>query len=67
MTRDGTFLIEGGKIVRGLKNMRYNESIPRIFQNVESLSKQTWSLRGFGRMSLPAIKVNGFRFNGVSE
>lgn len=67
MTRDGTFLIEDGKIVRGLKNMRYNENIPRIFKNVECLSKQTWSLRGFGRMSLPAMKVNGFRFNGVSE
>lgn len=67
MTRDGTFLIEDGKIVQGLKNMRYNENIPRIFQNVESLSKETWSLRGFGRMSIPAMKINGFRFNGVSE
>jgi predicted Zn-dependent protease len=62
MTRDGTFLIENGEIVCGLKNMRYNDSVPRIFNNIVELSKQTWSLREFGRMSLPAIKVDGFRF-----
>lgn len=62
MTRDGTFLIEDGEIVCGLKNMRYNDSIPRVFNNIVELSKQSWSLREFGRMSLPAIKVEGFRF-----
>ena len=67
MTRDGTFLIEDGKVVSGLKNLRYNETIPRIFNNVVSLSKQTWSLRGMGRTSVPAMKVEGFKFNGVGE
>jgi len=64
MTRDGTFLIEDGKITKGLKNLRYNESIPRVFQNVSAISREKWSLRGFGRTSLPAIKVEGFRFTG---
>ena len=27
MTRDGFFLIEDGEVVRGLRNMRFNESI----------------------------------------
>ena len=67
MTRDGTFLIEDGKIVSGLKNLRYNETVPQIFQNVVSLSNQTWSLRGMGRTSVPAMKVEGFRFTGVGE
>ena len=67
MTRDGTFLIEDGKIVNGLKNLRYNETIPQIFNKVVSLSKQTWSLRGMGRTSVPAMKVDGFKFNGVGE
>jgi len=66
MTRDGTFLIEDGKISRGLKNMRYNEAIPRILNHVVSLSQENWSLRGFGRMSMPAMKVEGFRFTGAS-
>ena len=64
MTRDGTFLIENGEITRGLKNLRYNEAIPRVFQNVSAISKEKWSLRGFGRMSVPALKVEGFRFTG---
>ena len=67
MTRDGTFLIENGKVVSGLKNLRYNETIPQIFNNVVSLSKQTWSLRGMGRNRVPAMKVEGFKFNGVGE
>ena len=67
MTRDGTFLIKDGKVVNGLKNLRYNETIPQIFNNVVSLSKQTWSLRGMGRTSVPAMKVDGFKFNGVGE
>ncbi|MCJ8347762.1 TldD/PmbA family protein [bacterium] len=63
MTRDGTFLIEDGKLVSGIKNMRYNESLPRIFNSIVALSKQNWSLRGFGRLSVPAIKVEGFSFS----
>ncbi|MCO4783448.1 MAG: TldD/PmbA family protein [Candidatus Cloacimonetes bacterium] len=63
MTRDGTFLIEDGKLVSGIKNMRYNESLPRIFNSIIALSKQCWSLRGFGRLSVPAIKVEGFSFS----
>jgi predicted Zn-dependent protease len=66
MTRDGTFLVEDGKVVCGLKNLRYNDSIPRILNNVVQLSNQTWSLREFGRLSLPAMKVEGFKFTGSS-
>ncbi|PCJ19303.1 MAG: hypothetical protein COB02_07910 [Candidatus Cloacimonadota bacterium] len=63
MTRDGTFLIEDGKLVSGINNMRYNESLPRIFNSIVALSKECWSLRGFGRLSVPAIKVEGFSFS----
>ncbi|MBT3784921.1 TldD/PmbA family protein [bacterium] len=67
MTRDGTFLIEDGEISTGLKNLRYNESLPRVFQNVAAISKDKWSLRGFGRTSLPALKIEGFKFTGQSS
>jgi len=66
MTRDGTFLVENGKIVKGLKNMRYNISLPHILNQVREISSQKWSLREFGRMSLPALKIDGFRFTGSS-
>ena len=40
MTRDGTFLIENGKITDGVKNLRFTESILKAFSNVELLSKE---------------------------
>ena len=38
MTRDGTFLIENGKLTRGLKNFRFNQSLIELLSNVEALS-----------------------------
>ena len=59
MTRDGTFLIKDGKVVNGLKNLRYNETIPQIF-NVVSLSNKHGHCV-MGRTSVPAMKVDGFQ------
>ncbi len=67
MTRDGTFLIEDGELTTGLKSLRYNDSLIRVFNSVAALSKDLWNLRSFGRMSVPAIKVEGFRFTGVGS
>jgi predicted Zn-dependent protease len=36
MTRDGTFLIEKGKVARGLKNFRFNQNLIELLSNVES-------------------------------
>jgi predicted Zn-dependent protease len=58
MTRDGLFLIERGKITRGLKNMRFNESI------VEALSRceMARDLERSESTVLPAIRIDGFNF-----
>jgi predicted Zn-dependent protease len=39
MTRDGVFLIENGKVTRGVKNLRFNESPLVMLRNVEALGK----------------------------
>lgn len=68
MTRDGTFLIENGSIVCGLKNFRFNQSVVELLNNVESLSP---SIRSTGEeapdMIVPAMKVHGFRFTEVTR
>lgn len=68
MTRDGTFLIEGGQVVCGLKNFRFNESLVRMLSNVESLSP---SVRASGEeafdMVVPAMKVADFHFTEVTR
>ena len=70
MTRDGTFLIENGEIVSGVRNMRFTISIPKILQNVSHISKEVHlepSDEGFGASLLPAIRVKDFSFTGVSK
>lgn len=70
MTRDGTFLIENGEIVSGVRNMRFTISIPKILSNVTHISKETHlepSDEGFGASLLPAIRAKDFSFTGVSK
>jgi predicted Zn-dependent protease len=67
MTRDGTFLIEAGKIVRGIKNMRFTESVLGAFSRVEAISRDRALEGGFLSIVTPAIKVKGFTFTGATE
>jgi len=68
MTRDGTFLVENGKITRGLKNFRFNQSLIDLLSNVEELSP---SVRASGEeafdMVVPAMKVRDFNFTEVTR
>lgn len=68
MTRDGTFLIENGRIARGLRNFRFNQGIIELLNNVEALSP---SVRASGEetfdMVVPAMKVRGFNFTEVTR
>jgi predicted Zn-dependent protease len=58
-TRDGTFLIEDGKIACGVQDMRFNESILEAFSRAELISK---SVRRIGTSIVPAMKIDDFRF-----
>jgi len=68
MTRDGTFLVEGGEVVRGLKNFRFNQSVLELLNNVEALSP---AVRASGEeafdMVVPAMKVRDFNFTEVTR
>jgi predicted Zn-dependent protease len=70
MTRDGTFLIENGKITRPLKNLRFTQSILEAFANAEMLGKELKVIKmGFGNFAscAPAAKINNFTFTGTTE
>ncbi len=74
MTRDGTFLIEEGEIKRPIKNLRFTESILKALSKVSAISKDrricsegtVYSRRFVTGTVVPAIKVDGFNFTGVS-
>jgi predicted Zn-dependent protease len=59
MTRDGTFLIEKGKIVRPLINMRFNESVLNMLSSVEDMTPQTIATG----LVVPGVKARGFAFS----
>jgi predicted Zn-dependent protease len=72
-TRDGTFLIEDGKITRALANVRYTMSALDLFSGIDLLGPQRlardwWSSNGMGSVIclVPPIKVSRATITGSS-
>ena len=69
LTRDGTFLIENGRITKALRNFRFNESPLFLLNNLEGLGRAE-RLAGTeqgGDVVMPAIKARDFNFTSLSE
>jgi len=68
MTRDGTFLVENGKIQCGLRNFRFNQSLISMLSNVEAMGAP---VRASGEesfdMVVPAMKVREFNFTEATK
>lgn len=68
MTRDGTFLVENGRLKGGVRNFRFNESLIHTLSNVEAMSVP---VRACGEesfdMVVPAMKVKEFNFTEVTK
>jgi predicted Zn-dependent protease len=68
MTRDGTFLVENGKVQCGLRNFRFNESLISMLSKVEAMSVPA---RACGEesfdMVVPAMKVREFNFTEATR
>jgi len=68
MTRDGTFLIEDGKVRGGVRNFRFNQSLIKMLSNVEQMGTP---VRASGEesfdMVVPAMKVHEFNFTEVTK
>lgn len=41
LTRDGTFLIENGKITKVVNNLRFTEKVARIFEHIQALENRS--------------------------
>ena len=72
LTRDGTFLIEKGKITRAVKNLRWNESPIFMLNNIEMLGKPervSASESGSAGQALvvPPLKCRDFTFTSLSD
>ena len=65
MTRDGTFLVEGGRIVGPVKNLRYTQSYLAALAGTVAVGRERKTLRGFlGGVVVPAVRIDGWTFTG---
>ncbi|MEZ0609209.1 TldD/PmbA family protein [Fibrella sp. WM1] len=69
LTRDGTFLIENGKIKHAVKNFRFNESPVIMLNNLETLGKpeRVVSTESDGNYLIPPMKIREFTFSSLSD
>ena len=67
MTRDGTFLVENGEIVGGVRNMRFNQSIIEALKHCE-FSNALHRTGGYSySVVVPAAKISGFSFSSGTD
>jgi PmbA protein len=68
MTRDGTFLVEGGRIVGPVRNLRYTQSYLEALAGTVAVGRDRRLLRGFlGGVAVPAMRIEGWTFTGATE
>ena len=68
MTRDGTFLVENGRVGKGIRNFRFNQSVVQMLRQVLDLGQP---VRACGEeafdMVAPAMRVEGFQFTETTR
>jgi len=75
LTRDGTFLIEDGKITKVVNNLRFTEKITDVIRNIESIEDKasvfpmsdnygTFSISAY---SMPHVKIKQFYISSSTK
>lgn len=68
MTRDGTFLVEDGRIVAGVRNLRFTESALGALSTVEAVGRDVEVSTDifYGASAAPALRLSGFTFTSTT-
>jgi PmbA protein len=64
LTRDGTFLIEDGKVSKPVVNLRYTDSMLSALKDIPMIGKK---LEQIDDTTAPAMKLEKLRFTGVTQ
>jgi PmbA protein len=63
MTRDGTFLIANGRVLRPVRDLRFTQSIVSALSDVRSIGAHRLAIRGyFGATLAPWVHLGAFSF-----
>ncbi|MDT7570683.1 MAG: PmbA protein [Actinomycetota bacterium] len=68
MTRDGTFLVEDGKIVGGVRNLRFTQSCLDALAGCEAVGSELELATDlfYGAAMAPAVRLSGFTFTSTT-
>jgi len=75
LTRDGTFLIEDGKITKVVNNLRFTEKISDIIEGISEIENQAYTIPyssnygefGIYSARMPHVKVKGFKISSSTR
>jgi predicted Zn-dependent protease len=70
MTKDGTFLIEDGRITGPIRNLRFTQSIPEAFSGIEAIGAETRVVAAeYSGITarVPALRLARFAFTGATS
>jgi predicted Zn-dependent protease len=70
MTRDGTFLVEDGKVVGPVRSMRFTQGYVEALNHVDMVGRDAMLVLGDiggGVRRVPALKIGKWNFTGVSQ
>ncbi|MFC1887716.1 TldD/PmbA family protein [Candidatus Cloacimonadota bacterium] len=75
LTRDGTFLIENGKITKVVNNLRFTEKISDIINGITDIEDQAYTVPyssnygefGIDSVRMPHVKVAGFKISSSTR
>jgi predicted Zn-dependent protease len=67
MTRNGTFLVENGKITHPVKNLRFTQSMVEAFGKIDAVGGEARPCAGWGQISCPAFRLKDFNFSSSTE
>ena len=69
MTRDGTFLIEDGKLVGGVRNLRFTQPILAALETTQAVGRaaRTATDLFFGASRAPSLRLGHFTFTSTTS
>jgi len=65
MTRNGTFLVENGRVVHAVRNLRYTENVLEALGRIDGASRRLTLVPG--PCVVPTVRVRGVQFSGATE
>ncbi|MGH8104150.1 MAG: TldD/PmbA family protein [bacterium] len=67
MTRDGTFLIQNGKLKKGIRNFRFTQNLVDAFKEISMVSNHIVCSGEWVKAAAPAVKIDHFNFDSATE